>query len=202
MTSLQSYHWDYGNWTLKHLYTHLGDPQRWMTINRWLWWHTWNIFTGCFGVLSTIPTTVQETKSGAIWQRFQCWFQCRLQFQLQCRLQCWIQCQLHYQLQCLLHYQIQSHVWVEVRLPRILPCTIPTQTWPSHTILQWWQLMTTNHLWIQPWIEPFQSMLPMNQYVISHWQSNDFHKRGMTVLENQTTPTATNYNPGSAGTKH
>jgi len=41
----------------------------------------------------------------------------------------------------------------------------------------------------------------LRRYMTSRRRSNDFQARGMNIPESQTTPTADNYPPGSAGTK-
>jgi hypothetical protein len=112
------------------------------------------IYLLAFTILCTILTAIQETKSSAIHQRLYCCVACR------------VQCQVQYRRQCLVHYTIPCHISVKVRLLRILLYPISAHTGPSHTIQLQWHLTSINWLQIQLQIKPFQSMVPMNPYVI------------------------------------
>ena len=69
-----------------------------------------------------------------------------------------------------------------------IPKEVPTQTPRSRATQLWWQLTTTNRLWNQPRMKPFQSIFPTKPYEISRQWSNDSEKRGMTVPESQPLP--------------
>jgi hypothetical protein len=47
-----------------------------------------------------------------------------------------------------------------------------------------------------------KSIFRTKLYEIGCWPSNNFQKRGMTVMVSQTIPTTNNDHPGSAGMKH
>jgi len=91
--------------TYNFQYAHLTDGLRLMTIDHWLWWHIQSyveyypikyayfrcqsmrlaiqcreavIHTSRLAVLSPIPTTIQQTKSIAMWQRLQCHICCKV----------------------------------------------------------------------------------------------------------------------------
>ena len=113
--------------------------------------HYSDIRTGGLAVPTTILTTIQETKSSAVWQRIQC--------RLQCRVQCRVQCR----------------IWYEVIVRTIV------FRMRSRLRLGDPELRNKDDNWrlqINFRIKPFQLVFPTKPYQISRWWSNDIQQEG------------------------
>jgi len=190
------YYWDYGNWTYERRYAHPGNAL--MLSDGWqLIYLTMAIYTKLCGILPyliyllSMTMTIYETSN---WMP-RCRYTYRTEYNPEYYSSDYIKQPYGRDYNALYTAKFVTKLYYQDDYPKGDPDS-------NSAIMSNTTTMAIEDCKLTPESSPFQSVVRTKPYESSRRWSNNFENRGITVLGSQTTPTANNYGPGSAGTKH